>query len=509
MPASTSPFIQEFLNKTPVSTDTLANILISNTGLRNGKLYAYPTNEDSAKVQELCKTLQAFEDSALANIANVPKTRMLMNKITSLANDLELEMVRPIESGTDDDWIMFTPKIVDPNKPLKVHAILVYRFGLIIDKEISNTDYTVNNLALVSEHAGQDGTDRLAADLFLQCKTKFLLSNVLLPHAVKNPDHVPGTGRENEYLTDPAHSDTTIFLPILRTLLQEQFREIPVLVLHGMGAPQGNKFQALMGNCYGNFRKDGWRSFANMLGISFGIEDYYISKDDEAQDIPFPVIAFASQIPNSVLKGNAIIPMSATEPGLTDGALRWAGRAISSNVTGHIGYFAEDVLDQRIAKGYKLASDRMIHVETTGYIRTNEKPNSETRDKFVNVVQRAIRMYRRYDPAIHDPHKLSSRFVERARNMKLYPELFRQETIDRYKKNKAEIYASDSAAYEAEFAENKQLPPPLETTASQSPRLLFSNNMQKSGKTEEFETESCLDGEDTIVQDKSKKIRIK
>ena len=93
--------------------------------------------------------------------------------------------------------------------------------------------------------------------------------------------------------------------------------------------------------------------------------------------------------------------------------------------------------------------------------------------------------------------------------MILYCEFFWHETIDRYKKNKAEIYASDSAAYEAEFAENKQLPPPLETTASQSPRLLFSNNMQKSGKTEEFETESCLDGEDTIVQDKSKKIRIK
>ena len=45
--------------------------------------------------------------------------------------------------------------------------------------------------------------------------------------------------------------------------------------------------------------------------------------------------------------------------------------------------------------------------------------------------------------------------------MKRYSELFKPWLIARYKKNKADIYNSDTAAYAEHFASNKELPPPL------------------------------------------------
>lgn len=461
MPANTSPFIQKFLNNTPVSNKSLADTLIEHTGEKNPLLYELPTTIEKVKTADLCQTLQQFEINALANTVDPVKTNELMQKILTLVNELELDMIRPKESGIDSDWIMFTPKLPNPIKPLKMHAILLYRFGFIIDKVITNTNYTVNNIAVVSEHSSQDSTERIVADVFLKCKAKFSLINFLQPHTVQNPAYDPSKGGQQiRYFTDPAHADTTIFVPMLESLLQKQFKEIPVLLMHGMADREGLEYQALIGNCYGRYRRDGWRSFANLLAISFGIEDYFTSPENETANIPSPVVAICSNIPNFVVKGDKTVPMSPTEPRLLNGALRWPGFTINTNVNGHIGYYAQDPLNHLIATGYKMASDRMIHVELTNNIRTNKHPISPTRDKFISVVQRAIKMYKNYDAAIHDPHLLSSRFMERAKNMKLYPELFQQSIIDRYKQKKKEIYDRDTAAYQELWAKSKQLPPP-------------------------------------------------
>lgn len=460
MPANNAYFIQKFLDQFPVIINTLGTTLVNTVGIREPKLYEHPKEENVIKIKILLQTLVDFEISALEDDRDGnEEVKKLFKKIMRLMEDLELYAIRPKESGVDKDWIMFAPRIIDKEMPVKIAAVLVYRFGFIRNSSKDLTDdHTVGNIALVSEHSGADGAERLTADVFIKGKAKFILANLFRPHTLRNPNFDPEKRSSVEYFTDPAHSDTTIFLPMLQTLLQDLFPEIPVLVMHGMGSsPIENKFQTLIGNCYGKFRKDGWRSFANMLAISFGVEDYFINQADEDANKPFPVVAVQSSIPNSVLKGDQIVPMSSDSEGV-NGALRYPERVISSNVTGHIGYYAKKVLTETILKNYE-CSDRMIHVETTGYVRANEKNNHPHRDKFVNVVLRAMKWFERYDPAIHDPHKLKTRFVKRAENMKLYDDLFSFQKIASYKSLHKEEYANDTAAYAAAFAAKNQLPP--------------------------------------------------
>src|SRR5687767_4813361 len=118
MPANTSPLIKEFLNQTPVSQTGLSKALFNHTGNRTPRLYVKPDEFSSTKASDLCKTLQEFENNALAPNVDPVKARALIKKINTLVADLELQMIRPREAGIDGDWIMFTPKIVDPNKPL-------------------------------------------------------------------------------------------------------------------------------------------------------------------------------------------------------------------------------------------------------------------------------------------------------------------------------------------------------------------------------------------------------
>lgn len=385
MPANTSEFIQKFLNKYPVITGSLRTTLINNVGNSNPALYEFPQPDNTSKINILIETLVNFENNALANNVNRAETNRLLNKIVQLATELELKVIRPFESGIDDDWIMFSPQIIDENTPVKMAAVLIYRFGFIKDLPTDNgPHYTVGNLGLISEHSIADGTESLTAELFLKCKAKFILANFFLPHAVPNPDFDPSETNSIKYFTDPAHSNTTIFLPMLTSLLQQKFSEIPVLVMHGMGDPLGQEYQALFGNIFGNFRKDGWRSFANLITTSFGVEDYFTSPENKAANIPSPVVSVQSRLPNSVLKGDKIVPMS-SDLGQTNGALRYNGGFISSNVTGHIRYFATSPLSDHILRGYQ-CSDNAMHVETTGFVRSNKAATNPNRDKFVNVV---------------------------------------------------------------------------------------------------------------------------
>lgn len=460
MPANTSKYIQDLLNQYPVTLLSLGSSLRKNTGNTNPALYEVPTAENYIKVQEFLDTLVQFENHALAENVDNATTQQLLDKINTLMNDLELTAIRPTESGVDRNWLMFVPIIKDAITPVKIAAVLVYRFGNIIEDSTNNPNATVGNLGLVSEHSIADGTERLTADIFLTCKAKFILANLFQPHTVRND----GTADPSiKYLTDPAHSDTTIFLPMLISLLQVHFRETPVLVIHGMAQKIGDEYQALVGNCNGRFRKDGYKSFANLLGISLGIEDFFTSPENEAANKPSPVVSVCSIIPNSVLKGDQIVPMSSESRDVVNGALRWQGRTINTNVSGHIGYFADSPYYQLIKTGYR-CSDRMIHVETTTNIRQTHLEVSANRQQFANVVKRAVNWYRYYDPAIHDPHRLRERFIDRATNMKRYSELFKPWLIARYKKNKADIYNSDTAAYAEHFASNKELPPPLVTS---------------------------------------------
>jgi hypothetical protein len=469
MSAESVNYIQKFLHKYPVTNVSLGTTLIQNTGKTTSALYEIPRPENVKKIQEFCESLVQFEARALAIRVDTVATQKLLDKITRLMEELELTAIRPKESGVDRDWIVFVPLIKDLKTPVKIPAVFVYRFGFIADTPRNDPRATVGNLALISEHSIADGAERLTADVFLTCKAKFILANLFRPHAVPND----GTfDPKIKYLTDPTHSNTTIFLPMLQTLLQQEFPEIPVLIMHGMGASLGNEYQVLIGNCFGKFREDGKRSFANMLGISFGIEDFFTSAANRAANIPSPVVSVCSKIPNFILKGGVKVPMSSDKGNGTNGALRWPGTTITTNVDGHIGYFATNPLTSIIRKDYS-CSDRMIHVETTGYIRTNDIEVSPRRLQFAAIIKRAMNWYRCYDPAIHDPHRLNERFIERANNMKLYPELFNPAVIARYKKNKADIYLKDTAEYKAEFAKGRELPPPLTAIYEFPQSLLF------------------------------------
>lgn len=503
MPAKTSAYIQKFLNKYPVINNTLRTTLINNVGKLNPALYEYPKEENVSKINLLIDTLVSFEKNALAANVNAVRTNRLLNRIVQILGELELNAIRPLESGVDDDWIMFAPKVIDDNTPVKIAAVLVYRFGFVRDLPTdSDPNFTVGNLGLVSEHSLADGTESLTADMFLKGKAKFILANFFRPHIVKNPDFDPTRANSIRYFTDPAHSNTTIFLPMLTSLLQYKFPKIPILIMHGMSDSLGKDFQVLMGNCFGNFRNDGWRSFANMLAISFGVEDYFTTEANRDANLPSPVVAVQSRIPNYVLKGNQIVPMSSIS-GTTNGALRYPQGFISSNVTGHIRYFAQKPLNERILNGYQ-CSDNSIHMETSGYIRSNKDATNPNRDKFVNVVLRAMKWYMRYDAAIHDPHRLKERFIERSQNMKLYDELFSAEVIDRYKKRNLLKYLADTASYERAFAAKKQLPPELDIALMLSASSATASNVEEDMPHNDladadYETDNEVEGDSTTA----------
>lgn len=462
MPAKKALYIQKYLNESEKNKKTLREVLLDTVGNTNPNLYQQPSAETVDRINEFIDTLIDFENHALAYVVNDKQTELLLDKMLVLQEQLQLKAIRPREAKKDKDWIMFVPEIIDENTPVEIAAVFVYRFGLIKDRASDNSpNHSVGNLGLVSEHSLADGTESLTAETFLETKAKFIVANFFRPHTVANPnyDHAakPPSRDSIKYFTDPAHSDTTIFAPILTNLLQDKFPEIPVLIMHGMGARFGEEYQVLIGNCFGKLRDDGWRSFANMLAISFGIEDYFTSEEKEAANQPSAVVKVASELPNSVLKGDKIVPMS-SDIGDTNGALRQGNGVISSNVTGHIGLFAEDIYADRIKKRYK-CSDRMIHVETTGFVRTNKHERHENRDKFIEVIKRALYWYERYDAAIHDPYKLADRFIAVATNMKMYGKLFGRTFRNRYKKRQADIYAADTEEYLRVFSRRKQLPP--------------------------------------------------
>jgi hypothetical protein len=461
-----SVHIQKLLDTCPITQKTLRTVLIDNVGSLDPKLYEIPRPENVVKINEFIDTLVSFENNALAVSVDTAMVNQLLTRLTGLMEELELVTIRSLESAASKNWIMFAPRPTG-RSPVKIAMVLVYRFGFIKDQPGPGTGQdrpvgpgtgsgTVDNLGLISEHSIADGTESLTAELFLKCNAKFIVANFFRPHAVPNPEPLTGPHKGIKYLTDPAHSDTTIFLPVLVNLFQKKFTKMPVIIMHGMGDPLGKEYQVLMGNCYPRFRKDGWRSFANLLAISFGTEDYYTSPENKEADLPSPVVVVQGYIPNSVLKAGKTVPMSST-PGMTNGALGRTQGAITSNVSGHIRYFAENPFGL-ILKDHE-CPDNAIHMETTGFIRTNKLAKSPNRDKFVKVVMRAMRWYHMYDPCIHDPYRLFERFPERSRNMKLYDQLFSQTVISRYKLKKSEIYAADAANYQTVFGLKKQLPP--------------------------------------------------
>lgn len=483
---STTKWIQDFLNLYPRTTKTFADVLIHGDesleltpiGIRNAKTYKNPTVKTRNDVRNFLILLYKFEQSALNDNPDDKEVKHLYDKLVQTIKDLNLIAARPRENVTRD-MIIFAPKVF-PNKPVEIGAVLIYRFGFI--QYSSNDDspkHSVSNLCLVSEHTIADGSERLNCDIFFGTNAKFLLSNIFKPHIVLNPA-TKGNAREY-YFTDPAHSvESTIFMPMLTTLLQNLFPKTPVMIMHGMRERQ-TMGEFLLSNAYGAMRSDGFPSYARLLAVSFAIE------------FPRNYGSIGTGLPNTIRKNDKIIPIS-SDKFERNGALGRVG-TINTNHTGHIAYFLKPTeARQRWTNPFK-CSDRAIHVETTNTIRNNTIARHPNRDKFVKAVKIAVEMLRNYDPAIHHLEKLKFRFPEVARDMNGYIKLFDKDVMVEYKRNNRSTYVENSLEYKKKFI--GELP--------QEPLIKIENKESSASKVDEVvvdannsdvDNENDYDGDD-------------
>jgi hypothetical protein len=414
-PTHVDPFIAQF----PVSEAPLRNVILARAGLKQPFLFKIPGKEVKQDVVKLLRMLQDYENDPSAD-----KIAALNKQIEKL----DLGVIRPNEE--QDTVLIFYPKR-ERGQAFEVGAVYGRRFGKVKVNGDPSTG-TVNNFCHIEEHVGQDGTTDVGIVEFMEGQGKFFLLNASSPHVKPNP----GKGRI-KYFSDPAHSNTTIFEPFLEELLQNQHPDMPVVITHGMSSEKPN-FQLLMGNCFnGKFFRNGRNSFANLLAIALA-----------QQDIGKSGVAVSSTIPGFIVRDGKKISMS-PKPNGTPGALKQPRSVINTNVSGHIGNFAQNSL---INRGRQ--TDRTIHLECGVRVRAVEKnPNRPNiyRTKFSAALQNAIHWYGLYDPAIHDPWALEQRFPEVYNDMSKYGELFKPEFMAEYRKRPE--YATASAQMEQLYAD--------------------------------------------------------
>lgn len=390
-----------FIDNIPVSTNDLGTILKPIIGARNKGLFKVPDQTTKSQVKAFLRDLYSYDQNPTEEGAT---------KLNNWLTTLELNVVRTKESS--DDLLIFHPKkfdtkgnIFEPGKtvrPLKIHAVLVWRMGKV--QTAAEPNNPVRNFAWVQEHEGTDGTMLVGIAEALELRGKFGIINSA--HA-RNLANKPG--KHITYLSNAAHSDKTIFTPMLEQL-REFFPNMPLILTHGMSESATEKL--LIGNNYGRMINTGKvPSFGTLLAIALGLQDF---GRKEAS------VKVQSKLPDvKIIRKGKSMPL--TGDPLTSALRQNPGGVINTNVSGHAWYGSTNPQYNRGQQSSEFISDKVIHGEFGGSFR---RAGSTWLPKYIAAFKQATWWLANYDAEKHNPYKMKTINPAVAADMNLYPTLF-------------------------------------------------------------------------------------
>lgn len=412
MPATT-PTTLPFVSTLPIATSDFATTLNPHIGQKYPRAkFAPPSDTAKANIKAFVQTLNAYDSTPTLSIAD---------KLTALMKQLNLSAVRLKESPNDS--VIFYPNDVQGKAPIVCGGVLTWRFGPTAQFNVVGG---IPQVFVYDPHSGQDGTLYTVTQQFLS-GAKGLLSHAFNPNVADNPNFKgnPITASNIKRFADPAHSNTTAFVPFI-TAINELFPHSGCTVSHGMaGKPN---FQMIANNDRtASFLEGGTRDWCAMLTIALALQDLPLNPNIAVIESSMPGYIVKNGVKAPILSINDRNSPLRENPAVTD----------NTDSVGHLGNGATDPFSM----GKHL--DNSFFVEFGPNFRGQ---NSKIMPLFTAAQAMAAAWYMAYDPAVQDPWQLAKRFPDVYNDMSLYPKLFDPAFVKAYKQNGTNPYANSSSA---------------------------------------------------------------
>lgn len=380
------PFVAQY----PVSQTDFATTLGPHIGQKTKVAkFAPPTNATNANIKAFLHALHDYE-------ASPSDTGMAL--LNALIGKLDLS---PIRLQENNDAVLFIPK--DNKTPITCGGVLTWSFNV-------TTPFIV-----CDPHSGQDGTLYAVTTQFLS-GAKCLLSHYFNPNVDDNSNFKgnPITAANIRRFADPAHSNTTAFLPFVTGFL-DVFPNAVGTVTHGMvGHPN---FQLIASNDdKAQFLMDGTVSFDTLMAIALALQPLPTNPN---------IVVIEGKIPGFIVdptSGKAAALISANN---RDSPLR-LNPHVGDN-TDCVGHMLNGSKQPFVVPKQ---TDKAFFMELGPLFRNKD---SKLMALFAKAQAMAIGWYAVYDPNIQDPWQLSKRFPDVYNDMSKYPQLFDGDFVKGYK----------------------------------------------------------------------------
>lgn len=373
--------------KYPPAGTTTIGLLRANTGQKVA--FTPPTQEQISNTVSLVMSLKRYEDS--------PSTVTLKN-----VNDLLTKMNFKTSRITEDpnSLYFFPAKIKDYG------ICFIWRFGdLKIPGKPETYDNPVYPNCVVSPHEGTDGALKPALAEYM-LGGKFLLLNAAHAHSSKAPSPL----QHSRNISDPAHSSATLFVPFLKTTLQNLYPYMVESVIHGLSdtnSKTGKKKQLKLWfiNSYGNQFLLDQKSWPALAAVAMAQQKNRFVADRS--------IAVGSQLPGRITDVNGVSRPLTNPNNMNNPIFSFIEHPPQTDVTAHIANQARSVG----SRGKRI--DHALHREH-GQQFTEYSAALEAE---MAAIKQAMDWNLRWDDRVHtlDPDKLPETVLQ---DMRLFPQWF-------------------------------------------------------------------------------------
>lgn len=377
-----------------------------------------PTKQENNNVVNLVRALDAYEKN--------PNDTTLKT-LTGLLNVMQFKAYRI----TEDENVLF----FYPTQPQNYGISFMWRFGALKVPGKPNTyDNPVYPNAVTSPHEGTDGATIPAIKEFM-LGGKFALFNAAHAHSAPPPSPL----QHSRNLSDPSHS-ITLFVPFLKTALQELYPFMVESVIHGLG---NEGFKLWFTNEYGNQFLLNKKSWPALLAVAMAQQDF--SYD----------ILVGSQLPGSIVDNKGVTRPLTTPKNLNNPVFRFLPHPPQTDVPCHLGNHASSPG----SRGQRI--DFACHMEHGG----KNKQNSAMLNSAIKARAQAMDWNYRWDDRVHSlsEDKLPPEVLK---NMRLFPQWF---------EDQLKLIPQDKPASVSSV--------PVEDNENDDPNLLDDNNYDDNALT--------------------------
>lgn len=313
-PASAYALVNEYA--LPDSTLPTLGLVRQHVGKR--VKFTPPEKTQQANVANLVRALNAYD---------INPTPTNATKIKSLMATMGFKASRIVE---DPNVLFFYPTKV------AVYGIsFMWRFGKVkVPGDPTSYNSPANTVypnCVVSPHEGTDGATIPAIKEFL-LGGKFALFNAAHAHS----SDASSPQQKSRNLSDPAHSSATLFVPFLKTALQEIYPYMVTSVTHGLSDTNSNGKQKQLRlwfiNVYNHEFLKNSKSWPGLLSIAMAAQKF---KDRS--------ISVGSQLPGFIPDGKGgKIPLT-TPSNANNPLFMFMNRSPQTDVVAHIANHANSV----------------------------------------------------------------------------------------------------------------------------------------------------------------------